>query len=181
MKKLLICAALAMAMGAAVAAPISAEVTTTGPEGEASGYINRYSAYLCTVDAAEKYFSGYTTVNDVTDWLKDNYVTGIDSLKGAGDGVAMGSYGFDDGEYSFTKYVQSGVMGDYLAVVTYSGEGDPWFRVFGAAADGDGNVTMDPDANRGTAGAWTQAVPEPTSGLLLLLGVAGLALKRKRA
>ena len=33
-----------------------------------------------------------------------------------------------------------------------------------------------------TAGsAWTQAAPEPTSGLLLLLGVAGLALKRKRA
>ena len=30
------------------------------------------------------------------------------------------------------------------------------------------------------AGNW-QAVPEPTSGLLLLLGVAGLALKRKRA
>ena len=30
------------------------------------------------------------------------------------------------------------------------------------------------------AGAWT-AVPEPTSGLLLLLGMAGLALKRKRA
>ena len=35
-----------------------------------------------------------------------------------------------------------------------------------------------------TAGAtaWsTAAVPEPTSGLLLLLGMAGLALKRKRA
>ena len=29
-------------------------------------------------------------------------------------------------------------------------------------------------------GAW-QSVPEPTSGLLLLLGMAGLALKRKRA
>ena len=29
--------------------------------------------------------------------------------------------------------------------------------------------------------ATTEAVPEPTSGLLLLLGVAGLALKRKRA
>ena len=28
---------------------------------------------------------------------------------------------------------------------------------------------------------WTAAVPEPTSGLLLLLGMAGLALKRKRA
>lgn len=32
----------------------------------------------------------------------------------------------------------------------------------------------------GNAGNWG-AVPEPTSGLLLLLGVAGLALKRKRA
>ena len=30
------------------------------------------------------------------------------------------------------------------------------------------------------AGSWA-AVPEPTSGLLLLLGIAGLALKRKRA
>lgn len=32
----------------------------------------------------------------------------------------------------------------------------------------------------GSGVAWT-AVPEPTSGLLLLLGIAGLALKRKRA
>ena len=30
------------------------------------------------------------------------------------------------------------------------------------------------------AGHWSQAVPEPTSGLLMLLGLAGLALKRKR-
>ena len=34
-----------------------------------------------------------------------------------------------------------------------------------------------------TGGGWVSsaAVPEPTSGLLLLLGMAGLALKRKRA
>ena len=31
-----------------------------------------------------------------------------------------------------------------------------------------------------TTGTQWSAVPEPTSGLLLLLGVAGLALKRKR-
>ena len=34
----------------------------------------------------------------------------------------------------------------------------------------------------GNTGAWTAApVPEPTSGLLLLLGVAGMALRRRRA
>jgi len=31
------------------------------------------------------------------------------------------------------------------------------------------------------AGWYSQSVPEPTSGLLMLLGMAGLALKRKRA
>ena len=37
-------------------------------------------------------------------------------------------------------------------------------------------------ATQGTAGSGTfTAVPEPTSGLLMLLGVAGLALRRRRA
>ena len=31
------------------------------------------------------------------------------------------------------------------------------------------------------AGAWTAVVPEPTSGLLMLVGLAGLALRRRRA
>ena len=39
------------------------------------------------------------------------------------------------------------------------------------------------DATAGYAGAgwYSQSVPEPTSGLLMLLGMAGLALRRRRA
>ena len=41
-------------------------------------------------------------------------------------------------------------------------------------------LTFDASAGYSAAG-WYQSVPEPTSGLLLLFGMAGLALKRKRA
>ena len=54
-----------------------------------------------------------------------------------------------------------------------------------AAAGGSADLNASSATKLGTAwtgAAWTvSAVPEPTSGLLLLLGVAGLALKRKRA
>jgi len=45
------------------------------------------------------------------------------------------------------------------------------------------STTLKDITTTGTGAGWymTKAVPEPTSGLLLLLGMAGLALKRKRA
>ena len=46
-------------------------------------------------------------------------------------------------------------------------------------------VPMESFVNRtigyGTQSGVTQSVPEPTSGLLMLVGLAGLALRRRRA
>ena len=65
----------------------------------------------------------------------------------------------DAKNYAFTA-VSSGTVGDAGADVIMN---------FGTFADGTAST-----------GGW-QAVPEPTSGLLMLVGLAGLALRRRRA
>ena len=186
MNKIVLCAScFVLGAVAAFAAPYSAELTANGKNFETEGYTRLYAAYLCTTEAAKGYFGGNSSVDTVTDWLKVNYVTGIVALDHDRATTAMVPYGedgrsFDEGEYSFTKYFQSGLSGDYLAVLTYDENGENWFRVFGNEADMDGTLTIDLSSGAGTAGGWTQAVPEPTSGLLFLLGLASLALRRKR-
>ena len=44
-----------------------------------------------------------------------------------------------------------------------------------------GSMTGTTSANTFLNSSWHVAVPEPTSGLLMLVGLAGLALRRRRA
>ena len=105
--------------------------------------------------------------------------------------------------------VAAQTLGDGTSSALYTAmvadQGDTWKPVFHmtatyTTADGtyefDGTVTsslaigdlgtknVTANANFGNIAGWSYTpndVPEPTSGLLMLLGVAGLALRRKRA
>ena len=91
-----------------------------------------------------------------------------------------------------TTYASSWVSpesGNFYAIVFNAesiADATHYMVVGGAEADGTfklsfGTATANMTASlNASSGTWA-AVPEPTSGLLMLLGVAGLALRRRRA
>ena len=126
--------------------------------------------------------TGYT---DAT-WLMD--ATFTTSTKASTNGRINNNYGFSWTENDPNNIIDNG---DILAVVFKDADGK--FSNLKNAADGsdliarttlsgiNGNNWSNATSQWVFASANYSAVPEPTSGLLLLLGVAGLALKRKRA
>ena len=76
----------------------------------------------------------------------------------------------------------------YVKAIIDNGTNMKETDVVSFATPGTGNASINFTTGAGLSSgspAWSsagwQAAPEPTSGLLLLLGVAGLALKRKKA
>ena len=76
-----------------------------------------------------------------------------------------------------TSDIRYMVSGTSAQTAYLSGTDEALGISFASDSFGEGALTYNATS---AANGWA-AVPEPTSGLLLLLGVAGLALKRKRA
>jgi len=188
-KKIVIaCCALSAAI--AFAEPSWVAVNTAAYQKDAApsdSNAGRYMAYYCTAEAAFDLF-GSTAVDVVTGNVASDFAGGKAKLSGAKSGVGLLSqpyYDTLDLQYVFKENYLPGTTTDAcLAIVLYSSGSDQAVRVLGnLTASGDNCVFDDTVGDAAKIGSWTAAanVPEPTSGLLALLGLAALALKRKRA
>ena len=140
--------------------------------------------------------------------LGSNYDAAISALNAGGSGIAstMAGYALGDvvtlsGKGAGNNSYGSATAGDsYYWIVVMSGgnaiaDGQNYYSTAaityatmdaaGAIATGSATpsnfMIVNSTQNLLTGTSGTIGAPEPTSGLLLLLGVAGLALKRKRA
>lgn len=135
----------------------------------------------------------YLIDKDTYDGLSDVWATYGADVKAGGTNA--------DGSKATGKYTHKATVGApattaanttyYAALIATYGTGDDMKYYAEKASvttgdDGNGAFTTfgagKLDSATAAASGWTTAsVPEPTSGLLMLLGIAGLALRRRRA
>lgn len=180
MKKLMLTVAIVcatvMSYGAAVqwdaGTVIDANGDTAG-KAQVTGYLfqlaaDSYTAYAA-MDAATL---SKTIYADYKDSLTSAIATDTTSKKGAltleGIDATAGTAVYAAILYVDTTLDKTYFMGN-VASVEWSGIGTPTFENLASTLGYSSGDT-----------SW-QSVPEPTSGLLMLLGMAGLALRRKRA
>ena len=181
MKKLLTTiAAVACATVVNAAAFSWSSTGTIHPASDSSAALTSFTAYLIdssTVSQGELLTAlrGGAAVTDYTALSTFSGSTKISSTDFTADvatGTSLSAYFvIVDGDYTYLSKTVSKAAQDVGSASL----------AFGSQSTSSGSVFGN-DVSYSSAGWYsTAAVPEPTSGLLLLLGMAGLALKRKRA
>ena len=181
MKKLMtVVVAIGMAVVANAAAITWGSGTVSLPSGTTAGK-DAVAGYLFMVDATT--YGTYSAYTDAAKLSTDIYAAYKDSL-GTADNTKSST---KKGAVSLDSGADYG-SGTYYAVVLYTTTEGGKDYFMGNYASATIESTMDVAVadlalkmgGTGDATSW-QSVPEPTSGLLMLLGMAGLALRRRRA
>lgn len=176
MKKLIL-----MLAGMASAISMQAATVTWGITAISSSAENTAAAGMVGYFLDASTYSAFSalTADKVADYVTDNYTyTGTTTKNRQGVvnlGVASGNYNAND---AISGYVVLFDTSDAATAKNYVATSVQSTTISATGA----NTALD-FGSLASNGGWTStaAVPEPTSGLLMLLGMAGLALKRKRA
>ena len=153
--------------------------------------MNGQTAYFVFADA----YAQSALVND----FAGNTVN-FTALSAAGNGVTLddGTIDFTNASSNYTEdkqayfvvfdsametmFISGEVTADYDSMGNYTPVNFKYDQVEGVWENTVGVTGTRFEASEGYVGAgYYASIPEPTSGLLLLLGVAGLALRRRRA
>lgn len=192
MKKLIMAlsvVAAATALNAATVTWGSGTISLVNGSQAAKGNVTVYVWESLSSDIYDQVKAG--TLNVVTEFKKSGYgalgstvLTADSSKRGIADVAGVVDATTPNGVYAVMLYVDNTATGDIKYTANYAYSGD--VGTTGVTVDELSNyVGGQMGTSHGWANAWTATgaipTPEPTSGLLLLLGVAGLALKRKRA